>query len=243
MKRSGLHRLKERLIEALLFLAALCSVLITVGIIWILVTESLQLFREVSIVDFLTDTQWTPLFSDAHYGILPLVCGTLSTTLIALGVAIPVGTLAAIYLSEYSSHRLREIMKPVLELLSAVPTVVYGYFALLFVTPLLQKFIPFLPGFNVLSAGLVMGVMIIPYVSSLTEDAMHAVPMVLREGAYAMGSTRMQTSLRVILPASFSGAAPFSKSSTSSTLYGCPALFKISLAFFVETTSPLNGCF
>ena len=205
MKRSGLHRLKERLIEALLFLAALCSVLITVGIIWILVTESLQLFREVSIVDFLTDTQWTPLFSDAHYGILPLVCGTLSTTLIALGVAIPVGTLAAIYLSEYSSHRLREIMKPVLELLSAVPTVVYGYFALLFVTPLLQKFIPFLPGFNVLSAGLVMGVMIIPYVSSLTEDAMHAVPMVLREGAYAMGSTRMQTSLRVILPASFSG--------------------------------------
>ena len=195
----------ERLVEWGLFAAAGTSVLITFGIVGTLVFESWAFFEHVRLWDFLTDTQWTPLFADAHYGILPLVCGTFVTTVIALLVAIPLGTISAIWLSEYAPHKIRETLKPALELLSAVPTVVYGYFALLFVSPLLQKLYPSLPGFNMLSAGIVMGVMIIPYVSSLSEDAMHAVPMHIREGAYAMGSTRMQTALRVVVPSALSG--------------------------------------
>ncbi|MGH7230409.1 MAG: phosphate ABC transporter permease subunit PstC, partial [Nitrospiraceae bacterium] len=151
--------------------------------------------------------QWTPLFAEPHYGILPLVMGTFVTTGIALLVAIPIGTLTAIYLSEYAPYRVRETTKPILELLSAVPTVVYGYFALLFVTPLLQRVWPDLPGFNMLSAGLVMGIMIVPYISSVSEDAMRAVPQHLREGSYAMGATRMQTALRVVVPSAVSGIA------------------------------------
>ncbi|MDO8520004.1 MAG: phosphate ABC transporter permease subunit PstC [Deltaproteobacteria bacterium] len=205
LKNSPLHRFRERVIEGILFLAALSSVAITAGIVWILISESFQFFRHVSLFDFLTDTQWTPLFTDAHYGIMPLIFGTLGTTLIALLVAIPVGTVTAIFLSEYAPHVLKEIVKPILELLSAVPTVVYGYFALLFVTPLLQKIFPTLSGFSMLSAGLVMGVMIIPYVSSLSEDAMRAVPMHIREGAYAMGSTRFHAAVRVIFPSALSG--------------------------------------
>ncbi len=204
---NAFRHLRERAVEAVLFLAALSSVAVTVGIVGVLLYESLGLFRHVSLLDFLTDTQWTPLFDDAHYGILPLLAGTLVTTLVAVIVAIPLGTVIAIYLSEYAPHRLREVIKPILELLSAVPTVVYGYFALLFVTPLLQKMFPGLPGFNMLSAGLVIGVMIIPYVSSLSEDAIQAVPMHLREGSYAMGATRLRTALRVIFPAAFSGIA------------------------------------
>lgn len=202
-----LRHLRERFIEFLLFLAAFSSVAITVAIVVILVRESLGFFEHVSLVDFLTDTQWTPLFDDAHYGIMPLVSGTLVTATVALSVAIPLGTIIAIYLSEFAPHRLREIIKPVLELLDGIPTVVYGFFALLFVTPLLQYFLPDLPGFNMLSAGLVMGVMIIPYVSSISEDAMRAVPMHIREGSYAMGATRFQTALRVVTPAAFSGIA------------------------------------
>ena len=195
----------ERLIEALLFLAGSSSILITLGIVGILVYEASTFFQHVSLWDFLTDTQWTPLFEDAHYGILPLLSGTIVTTLVGLLVAIPVGTISAIWLSEYAPKKVREIIKPALELLGAVPTVVYGYFAFLFVTPLLQKFMPGLPGFNMLSAGLVIGLMIIPYISSLSEDAMHAVPMHMREGSYAMGATRMQTALRVVVPSSLSG--------------------------------------
>ena len=202
-----LRHVCERAIETLLFLAAFSSVAITLGIVGVLVVESAAFFKHVPLWSFLTDTQWTPLFDDAHYGILPLLAGTLVTTAIALVVAIPVGTITAIYLSEYAAHRTREIVKPVLELLSAVPTVVYGYFALLFVTPLLQKIFPELPGFNMLSAGLVIGVMIIPYVSSISEDAIRAVPMHIREGSYAMGATRLQTSLRVVVPSAFSGIA------------------------------------
>ena len=202
-----LHHVRERAIETLLFLAAFSSVAITLGIVGVLVVESAAFFEHVPLWLFLTDTQWTPLFDDAHYGILSLLAGTLVTTAIALVVAIPVGTVTAIYLSEYAAHRTREIVKPVLELLSAVPTVVYGYFALLFVTPLLQKILPELPGFNMLSAGLVIGVMIIPYVSSVSEDAIRAVPMHIREGSYAMGATRLQTSLRVVVPSAFSGIA------------------------------------
>jgi phosphate transport system permease protein len=205
--RSRLRHLRERLVESLLFLAALSSVAITIGIVGVLVFESAGFFKQVALLDFLTDTQWTPLFDDAHYGILPLMAGTLVTTAIALVVAIPLGTITAIYLSEYAGYRTREIIKPLMELLSAVPTVVYGYFALLFVTPLLQKLLPELPGFNMLSAGIVIGVMIIPYVSSVSEDAIRAVPMHLRESSYAMGATRLQTSLRVVIPAALSGIA------------------------------------
>jgi len=193
--------------RGVMFLAAASSVLITLAIIYILVSESFQFFQEVSIVEFLTDTQWTPVFADAHYGILPLLSATLMVAGIALLVAVPAGTIIAIYLSEFAPHRLRETIKPFLELLEGIPTVVYGYFALLFVTPLLQQVIPGLPGFNMLSPGLVMGIMIIPYVSSVSEDAMRAVPNDLREGAYALGATRLQCALRVVLPGAFSGIA------------------------------------
>jgi phosphate transport system permease protein len=205
LARNKSRDVKEKAIEVVLFLAALSSVLTTLGIIGVLVFESVAFFQKVSIVEFLTGTEWTPLFDNPKYGILPLVSGTLVTTLVALALAIPLGTIAAIYLSEYAPFRVREIVKPLLELLSAVPTVVYGYFALTFVTPLLQTFLPNLPGFNMLSAGLVIGIMIIPYISSLSEDAMRAVPMSIREGSYAMGATRMQTALRVIFPSAFSG--------------------------------------
>lgn len=198
---------RERVIEFFLLLAALSSIAITLGIVGVLVSESIHFFKHVSIVEFVTETQWTVLFAIPKYGIMPLVTGTLVTSSVALLVALPLGTSIAIYLSEYANHRLRETIKPVLELLSAVPTVVFGYFALLFVTPLLQKILPNLPGFNMLSAGIVIGIMIIPYVSSLSEDAMRAVPVPIREGSYAMGATRLQTALRVIVPSAFSGIA------------------------------------
>lgn len=198
---------RERLIEMVLFAAALLSVFTTAGIVYILLKESLVFFQHVPIIDFLTDTQWTPLFDDAHFGIMVLLSGTLTSSGVALAVAIPLGTIIAIYLSEFAPYRVRETAKPLLELLGGVPTIVYGYFALLFVTPLLQKIYPELPGFNLLSAGLVMGIMIVPYVSSISEDAMRAVPMTLREGSYAMGATRLQTALRVVVPAAFSGIA------------------------------------
>jgi phosphate transport system permease protein len=201
------RNLRERFIEALLFLTAFASVAITLAIVVMLVKESYEFFQHVSIWDFLTDTQWTPLFDDAHYGILPLVSGTLVSSAVALLVAIPLGTIIAIYLSEFAPFTVREIAKPFLELLGGVPTIVYGYFALLFVTPLLQQIFPELPGFSLLSAGLVMGIMIIPYVSSLSEDAMRAVPMSMREGSYAMGATRFQTAIRVVMPAAYSGIA------------------------------------
>jgi len=199
--------IRERIIESLLFLAALVSVFTTVGIVYVLVKESVVFFQHVSIVDFLTDTQWTPLFDDAHFGIMVLLSGTLTSSLVALAIAIPLGTVIAIYLSEFAPFKLREVAKPFLELLGGVPTIVYGYFALLFVTPLLQYVYPELPGFNLLSAGIVMGIMIVPYVSSISEDAMRAVPMSLREGSYAMGATRYQTATRVVVPAAISGIA------------------------------------
>jgi phosphate transport system permease protein len=198
---------RDRIIELLLLTAGLVAVFTTAAIVFILVYESAAFFEHVSIRDFLTDTMWTPLFADARYGIMPLVAGTLTVTGVALLVAIPLGTIIAIYLSEFAPHRLRETVKPVLELLGAVPTVVYGYFALLMVTPLLQKVWPELPGFNMLSAGLVIGLMIIPYVATVAEDAMRAVPRYMREGSYAMGATKLQTALRVVVPGAFSGLA------------------------------------
>lgn len=205
LARNIRRNVKERVIEFILMLAALSAVATTFAIVIILLTESLGFFKTVSVIDFFTDTQWTPLFEDAHYGIMPLIAGTLTTSLIALLVAIPIGTIAAIYLSEFASHKTREIVKPILELLVGVPTVVFGYFALFFVTPMLQKVFPDLPGFNMLGPGLVMGVMIVPYISSVAEDAMRAVPMSMREGSYSMGATRFQTAIRVVTPAAISG--------------------------------------
>ena len=198
---------REKFIESLLFLAALVSVFTTVGIVYVLVSESIVFFQHVPIIDFLTDTQWTPLFDDKHFGIMVLLSGTLTSSAVALSIAIPLGTVIAIYLSEFAPFKVREIAKPFLELLGGIPTIVYGYFALLFVTPLLQRIWPELPGFNLLSAGIVMGIMIIPYVSSISEDAMRAVPMSLREGSYAMGATRFQTAVKVVVPSAFSGLA------------------------------------
>lgn len=207
MKIKLKRKITEGAIETILLLAALSSIFITISIVVILSYESFGFFREVSIIEFFTGTQWTPLFAEPKFGILPLVAGTLLITFIALLVALPLGLIAAIYLSEYAPHKLRETVKPILELLEAVPTVVYGYFALLFLTPLLQKIIPDLSGFNALSPGIIIGIMIIPYVSSVSEDAMKAVPMHIREGSYAMGATRFQTAVKVIIPSAFSGIA------------------------------------
>jgi phosphate ABC transporter, permease protein PstC len=197
--------LTERGVAIGFLLAGSSSVLITLAIVFVLCYESVGFFRHVSVFEFLTGTVWTPQFANPKYGILPLVTGTMVTTLVALTVALPIGTVVAIYLSEFAPFTLRETVKPALELLSAVPTVVYGYFALQFVAPLLQKIIPGLPTFNMLSAGLVMGIMIIPYVSSLSEDAMRSVPMLLREGSYALGGNKLLTALRVVVPSALSG--------------------------------------
>ena len=196
---------KEKLIEFILKLSAIVTILTTVGILYVLLSESISFFKEVSIIEFLTNKQWTPLFVKKNFGILPLVTGTLLTTFIAVSVALPVGITIAIYLSEYANKTFKKITKPLLEILAAVPTVVYGFFALVVVTPFLQSFIPNLSGFNSLSAGIVMGIMIIPYVSSLSEDALSAVPKSLRNASYGMGATRLQTSFRVIVPAASSG--------------------------------------
>ena len=195
----------EFLIEWALFLCALLSVGTTAGIIIVLAVETFAFLREVPVTDFLFGTEWTQLFATPSFGVLPLVAGTALVSAIAMVVALPMGLLSAIYLSEYAPPRVRRLIKPVLEILAGVPTVVYGYFALLFVTPLLQRVMPDLAGFNALSPGIVMGIMILPLVSSLSEDAMQGVPRGLREGAYALGATKMQTSLRVVLPAAFSG--------------------------------------
>ena len=198
-------RTKEKIIEAALALAAIITILTTLGIIWVLFSQAIDFFAEVSLIDFLTDKQWTPLFADKHFGILPLVAGTVLTTLIAIVVALPIGLTIAIYLNEYAPKVFRSIIKPLLEILAAVPTVVYGFFALSVVTPFLQKLIPDMAGFNALSAGIVMGIMIIPLITSLSEDALYAVPKSLREASYGMGSTRLQTAFKVIVPSASSG--------------------------------------
>lgn len=205
LRRRPFRRVSESLIEGLLILAALSAVAITAAIVIILLYESSTFFAQVSLWSFLTDTQWTPLFANPRYGILPLLSGTLMTSFIALLFAIPLGTITAIYLSEFASPKVREVVKPLLELISGVPTVVFGYFALLFVTPLLQQLIPGLPGFNMLGPGIVIGVMIVPYISSLSEDAMRAVPMHFREASYAMGASRFQTAVKVVVPSALSG--------------------------------------
>jgi phosphate transport system permease protein len=188
-------------------MAAFSSVLVTTAIMVILLYESYTFFQHVPVSIFLTDTMWTPLFADPRYGILPLLCGTLLSTTVALVVAVPLGLIVSIYLSEFAHPHFREVVKPFLEILGGIPTVVYGYFALLTVTPLLQMIIPGLPTFNILSAGIVIGIMIIPYISSVSEDAMRSVPNALREASYATGATKLQTALRVVVPSAISGIA------------------------------------
>ena len=195
----------ERMIEFGLLCSGIVAIFITLAIVYVLVSEAIPFFEYVSIKEFLTDTVWTPNYSIKHYGILPLISGTLTTTGIALIVAVPLGTITAIYLSEFATHKVREIIKPILELLIGVPTVVFGYFALMLVTPMLQKIYPDLTTFNMLGPGIVMGIMIVPYIASVAEDSMRAVPMAMREGAYAMGATRFQTAVRVVTPAAISG--------------------------------------
>jgi phosphate transport system permease protein len=195
----------ERLIEGGLAFSGLVTVLTTLAIIYVLLSESWSFFQEVSLFSFLTDVEWTPLFTNKHYGILPLLSGTILTTLIALLTALPFGITISVYLSEYAPKGFRKSIKPALETLAAVPTVVYGFFALTVVTPFLQSFIPGLSTFNALSAGTVMGIMIIPLISSLSEDALQAVPKSLREASFGMGATRFQTAFKVVVPAASSG--------------------------------------
>jgi phosphate transport system permease protein len=206
-KRRAWREAREWSARSVLISAAVFSVLITVAIVWVLLYESSAFFwaKDVKVWSFLFGTHWAPHADASRHGVLPLVCATLVTTGIALLVALPIGTTVALYLSEFAPFALRESIKPSLELLSAVPTVVYGYFALTFVSPLLQALIPGLPRANMLSAGIVMGIMIVPYVSSLSEDAMRSVPMLLREGSYALGGNRFITAWKVVVPSALSG--------------------------------------
>ena len=198
-------KFRERIIEWLLWLASIITILTTIGILWVLLSQSITFFKEVSLLEFLTGTEWTPLFVNKKFGILPLLAGTALTTLVAILVALPLGIIIAVYLSEYATPRNRNVIKPMLEILAAVPTVVYGFFALTVVTPYLKVLFPSLSTFNALSAGIVMGVMIIPMVSSLSEDALHSVPDKLREASYGLGATNFQTAFRVLIPAASSG--------------------------------------
>lgn len=197
--------LPERAIEVALLGCGVISIAVTAGILGVLLFETIEFFAEVSLADFFGDTRWTPLFADKHFGIWPLITGTLLTSAIAIAVALPFGLLAAIYLAEFANPRTRRILKPTLEVLAGIPTIVYGYFALVFLTPILQLVVPGLSGFNALSPGIIMGIMIIPMISSLSEDALYAIPDSLREGAYALGAGKLPTIFRVVLPAARSG--------------------------------------
>lgn len=195
----------ERIMNYVLFASALISILVTLGIVVVLLSETVQFFQTVSLKQFFLDTQWTPLFTNKHFGIWALVSGTVLTSFFAMITALPLGLLIAVYLSEFAKERVRKTLKPTLEVLAGIPTVVYGYFALTFMTPILQKFLPSLAGFNALSPGIVMGIMITPIVASISEDSIYSVPSTLREGAYALGGSRLRTIFRVIIPTAFSG--------------------------------------
>lgn len=196
----------EKCVPIFLFIMAAISILTTIGIVITLLVETITFFERVHIIEFLTSKEWFPFFeADPQYGIAPLISGTLLVAAIAMVVAVPIGLATAVYLSEYASDRVRKIVKPILEVLAGIPTIVYGFFALTFVTPLLQKIIPDLQFFNALSPGIVVGIMIIPMIASLSEDAMSSVPRSMREGALALGSTKLEVSLKVVLPAALSG--------------------------------------
>lgn len=204
-KGNLLRRKVERLIPVFLMVLASLSILTTIGIIWTLFSETIEFFKRVPFVDFFTGTVLKPLSQNPEFGVLPLLMGTLTSSIIAMMVAAPIGLMAAIYLSEYASPKVRKVVKPALELLAGVPTIVYGFFAFTFVTPLLREFIPGLQATNILSPGIVMGVMIIPMIASLSEDAMSSVPRSMREGAYGLGATKLEVTRRVVIPAALSG--------------------------------------
>lgn len=198
-------KITENLVRLVLSLSALLTVFTTIAIVLVLLGETLAFFKEVSIIEFLTGTKWTPQYADKHFGILPLINGTMLVTVLACLLAMPIGLGSAIYLSEYAPDRVRRIVKPILEVLAGIPTIVYGYFALTFVTPIIRYILPETSIYNALSASIVMGVMILPMVASLSEDAMIAVPRKLRDGAYALGATRFEVALKVVVPAALSG--------------------------------------
>lgn len=205
MDRLRIQRIRELAIEKTLFLCALVSVLTTMGIVLVLVFETLSFFEEVPILEFLTGTTWAPSFRPQHFGVLPLINGTLMIALGAAVIALPLGIASAIYLSEYAKPGVKAVVKPVLEILAGIPTVVYGYFAISFITPLIREVVPGTNIFNAASASIVVGIMILPMVSSLSEDAMRSVPGALREGAYALGSTKFDVSTKIVVPAALSG--------------------------------------
>ncbi|WP_026699863.1 phosphate ABC transporter permease subunit PstC [Salibacterium aidingense] len=203
--KKGMANVTETLMPKFFLVCAIISILTTIGIVFTLVFETFTFFQDVSVVEFITSPDWYPMFQDPDFGIRPLLLGTFTIAFIAMCLAIPVGLASAIYLSEYASDKTRRTVKPVLEVLAGIPTIVYGFFALTFITPLLQTFIPGLAIYNALSPGIVMGIMIIPMVASLSEDAMSAVPQSMRQGAFALGATRLEVSLKVVLPAALSG--------------------------------------
>ncbi|MDX8045978.1 phosphate ABC transporter permease subunit PstC [Gracilibacillus sp. S3-1-1] len=204
-KKKSINNYTEKLIPTILFLLASITVLTTIGILYTLISQAVHFFMEVSIWDFFTGTELKPLGQDPQFGILPLINGTIISSIIAILVAGPIGLMSAIYLSEYASDKVRRVLKPLLEVLAGIPTIVYGFFAFTFVTPLIRSFWPELGATNILSPGLVMGVMIIPMIASLSEDAMNSVPNAMREGSLAMGTTKLETTIKVVIPAAFSG--------------------------------------
>lgn len=204
-EKRKLRQTIEKLIPKFLWILASVSILTTIGIIITLSSETIEFFKRVPFLDFFTGTTLKPLSQNPQFGVLPLVMGTITSSVIALLVAAPIGLMAAIYLSQYAPKRVRSILKPLLELLAGIPTIVYGFFAFTFVTPLLRQLIPSLEATNILSPGLVMGVMIIPMIASLSEDAMSAVPETMREGALGLGATKLEVTRKVIIPAALSG--------------------------------------
>ena len=205
LKRIKRMKLANIIARSILFLFAIITILTTIGIIFSLLKDSIGFFSKVSVEEFLLGKEWTPLFSSPQFGVLPLICGTLVITAISAVISVPVGLFTAIYLSEYANKTVRKIVKPVLEILAGIPSIVFPYFALTLITPFLKSFIPQTEVFNALSASIAVGIMTIPLVSSLSEDALRAVPDSLRQGAYALGSTKMETSMKVIVPAAISG--------------------------------------
>ncbi|WP_051030929.1 phosphate ABC transporter permease subunit PstC [Robertmurraya massiliosenegalensis] len=204
-KSASLTNIVEKMIPKALLVIAIISILTTLGILVTLLSETIAFFREISFVEFFTGTILKPLGQNAQFGVLPLLTGTLISSAIAMVVAIPIGLMTAVYLSEYASEKVRKVVKPILEILAGIPTIVYGFFALTFVTPILRSLIPGLEPTNILSPGIVMGIMIIPMVASLSEDALGAVPNSMREGALALGSTKLEVTWKVIVPAAISG--------------------------------------
>lgn len=204
-KGLGYKRVLDKLMLAVFFTAGFITIFITIGIIYVLLSDSIEFFKEVSIKEFLTEKEWAPVFANKKYGVLPLIAGTFLIAAIAVVISIPLGLLIAIYLSEYAPVRVKEFIKPVIEFLEAIPTVVYGYFTLLFVTPILQKVVPDLESFNSLAPGIVLGFMILPYTASMAEDAMKGVPQRIREASYSLGATKLRTALTIVLPSAISG--------------------------------------